>query len=410
MTWPLCRIDDIAEIFDGPHATPKSTKTATSGPYFLGISSLDSGRLNLSLSPHLSEDDFEKWSRRTTPRHGDVVFSYETRLGQAALIPRGFHGVLGRRMALMRPDLRRVTPGFLLYYFLSPRFQDVIRQRAVTGSTVDRILLTEFPDYPIHVPPLPEQQGIATTLGALDDKIESARRQSNSINGMQHALWKHAALRANHKRPLLDFTSPLLGGTPKRTNQDYWGGDICWASVRDMTSAEQGIVTGTSEHIAQPAVDSAARHRPHPAGSVFLTARGTVGRVVTNAVPCAINQSAYAFSSEVRKSALLRLAIESSVDHLRQLAHGSTFDAITTRDIAEMCVPDLDQPAFLDIEDTLQSLEELRFSLASQALKASVLRDALLPELMSGRIRVPEAREAVEGAVGSPEEDNDDDS
>ena len=38
------------------------------------------------------------------------------------------------------------------------------------------------------------------------------------------------------------------------------------------------------------------------------------------------------------------------------------------------------------------------------------LRDALLPELMSGRIRVPEAREAVEDAVGSPEEDNDDDS
>src|SRR6266480_3424541 len=98
--WRLTSIGEVCEVFDGSHATPKKT---TSGPVFLGISSLENGRINLSESEHLNEEDFGKWTRRVTPRAGDVVFSYETRLGEAALIPEGLRCCLGRRMALLRP-------------------------------------------------------------------------------------------------------------------------------------------------------------------------------------------------------------------------------------------------------------------------------------------------------------------
>ncbi len=80
------RLGDLVEIFDGPHATPTKERE---GPIFLGVASLVGGRLDLSDVARLSEQDFAKWTRRVTPRHGDVVFSYETRLGEAALVRSG---------------------------------------------------------------------------------------------------------------------------------------------------------------------------------------------------------------------------------------------------------------------------------------------------------------------------------
>ncbi len=74
----MARIGDVAEVFDGPHATPK---TVDHGPIFLGINALSRGRLDISDTRHVTEDDYKKWTRRVTPSAGDVVFSYETRIG-----------------------------------------------------------------------------------------------------------------------------------------------------------------------------------------------------------------------------------------------------------------------------------------------------------------------------------------
>lgn len=180
-------ISAICDVFDGPHATPTKTDF---GPYFLSISSLKNGRIDLSESAHLNEEDFVKWTRRVTPRAGDVVFSYETRLGEAALIPDGLKCCLGRRMALMRPKGNAVDSTYLLYHFLGPEFQDVIRARTVRGSTTDRIALIEFPSFPISVPPLPEQKAIAHILRTLDDKIELNRKMNETLEAMARALFK----------------------------------------------------------------------------------------------------------------------------------------------------------------------------------------------------------------------------
>jgi type I restriction enzyme S subunit len=186
--WRTVQIGSLCEgIYDGPHATPARTNT---GAVFLGISSLVNGRLDLSQSDHLSEADFLRWTKRVTPRENDIVFSYETRLGEAALIPGGLRCCLGRRMALMRPDTKRVDPRFLLYSFLSPAFQDVIRSRTKQGSTVQRILLTEFSSFPVSVPDLWVQQKIAQSLACLDDGIELLSGISESLEAIAGAVFR----------------------------------------------------------------------------------------------------------------------------------------------------------------------------------------------------------------------------
>ena len=185
--WRQVTIADIAEVYDGPHATPKKT---ASGPIFLGISNLSNGRLDLGESEHLSEEDYVKWTRRVAPRAGDVVFSYETRLGEAAIVPDALRCCLGRRMGLLRVKRERADPRFVLYTWLSPAFREVIRQRTVPGSTVDRIPIMGLPDFPVRIPPLDEQRSIAHILGTLDDKIELNRRMSNTLEAMARALFK----------------------------------------------------------------------------------------------------------------------------------------------------------------------------------------------------------------------------
>lgn len=206
-SWPLSTIGELGTVFDGPHATPK---TVNEGPVFLGIGALQDGRINLGETRHVTLEDFEKWTKRVRPEPGDIVFSYETRLGQAALIPEGLECCLGRRMGLVRVNRDKINPRFFLYNYLSPGFQAFLRSRTVHGATVDRILLTEFPSFPFPCPDLGEQEAISALLGALDDKIELNRQTNETLEAMARAIFKDWFVDFGPTRAKIEGRSPYL--------------------------------------------------------------------------------------------------------------------------------------------------------------------------------------------------------
>ena len=137
-------------VFDGPHATPSE---ATDGPLYLGIRNFTGSGLDLTSVRHISERDWAKWTRRVTPRGGDIVFTYEATLGFFALIPSWLRCCLGRRIALLRPSAPANNRHYLFHYFTGAHFQEFLRGRTQPGSTVDRILVADFPGYPVLLPP-----------------------------------------------------------------------------------------------------------------------------------------------------------------------------------------------------------------------------------------------------------------
>jgi restriction endonuclease S subunit len=163
--WRHTTLGEIAEVFDGPHATPKKTEE---GPWYLSISSLANGRFNLAESAHIGLDQYESWTRRVAPRVGDTMFSYETRLGQAAYWDRDEPAALGRRMGLLRPRESRVYPKFLTLCYLGPEFQSVIRAKTVRGATVERIPIADISNWPISIPSISEQERIVGILDSFD--------------------------------------------------------------------------------------------------------------------------------------------------------------------------------------------------------------------------------------------------
>lgn len=172
------RFGDLGQLFDGPHATPTRL---SSGPYFLNISSLKSGRLDLAESDHVSEEDFTKWTRRVTPQEGDLLFSYETRIGEAALMPGNLQACLGRRMALFRPDRTVMDPVFLLHFYLSPAFQRIVAMHTIHGATVPRLGLAAMPDWRVEVPSFEAQQQIAGVIAALHDSVVQSERECDHL-------------------------------------------------------------------------------------------------------------------------------------------------------------------------------------------------------------------------------------
>jgi type I restriction enzyme S subunit len=185
--WEFVRISDIyEELFDGPHATPKPS---TAGPIYLGIKNVtERGELDLSDIRHIAEEDFPQWTRRVVPRPGDIVFTYEATLNRYGIINRDFRGCLGRRMALIRPDERRIDPYLFLHCLLSDQWRDEVRSKIISGATVDRIPLTTFPTFRLRVPGPEVRKRIGPAIRACEELAENCRRRNDVLRTTRDLL------------------------------------------------------------------------------------------------------------------------------------------------------------------------------------------------------------------------------
>lgn len=180
--------DVIDEFYDGPHATPPPSND---GPVYLGIKNMtEDGHLDLTEVRHIAESDYPKWTRRVEPRKGDLVFTYEASLHRYAVVPEGFRGTLGRRVALLRPRSDIVDTKFLLYTFIGPEWRATVQKRLNVGSTVDRLPLTDFPNFPLRIPSLDVQHKIASILSAYDDLIENNKRRIKLLEETAQRIYR----------------------------------------------------------------------------------------------------------------------------------------------------------------------------------------------------------------------------
>ena len=188
LTWKKVPIKEVyLDLFDGPHATPKPSDK---GPVYLGIHNLTTdGRIDLSHVRHISEEDFPIWTKRVTPQSGDVVFTYEATLGRYGILPSGFRGCLGRRIALIRTNPDKVDNRFLLYYFLGQEWQGTIAKNTMRGATVDRIPINRFPEFPISLPSMETQRKITRILSAYSDLIENNLRRISTLEQVARLIY-----------------------------------------------------------------------------------------------------------------------------------------------------------------------------------------------------------------------------
>lgn len=396
------------EFYDGPHATPP---LASDGPIYLGIKNItEDGRLDLSKVRHISWDDFPKWTKRVEPRPGDLVFTYEASLHRYALIPLGFKGCLGRRVALIRPDRSKVHPRFLLYYFISPHWRATVTSRINIGSTVDRIPLIEFPNFPVELPTLDTQEKIATTLSAYDELIEDNLRRIEILEEMAQAIYREWFVNFGILQTEGDFqltSSELgqipaawsvartgerfevsLGGTPARNKPEYWAGDIPWinSSSLNRVRVTQGVQFITKEALAK------SNTKLWPKGSVLIAITGaTLGQVSRLEIDSCANQSVVGvWDPKDEANEFLYLALSNRIGALIAHASGSAQQHINKAAVERFPIllppPDVIQNFGTRVRPTFELLANLLHQ--NDTLRRT--RDFLLPRLISGEIDVSE--------------------
>lgn len=308
MSWKFVPIKDVSiGIYDGPHATPKPSNT---GNIFLGIKNIsDDGRLDLSEVRKISEEEFSKWTKRVTPRFKDIVFSYEATLHRYAIIPEDFIGCLGRRMALIRPDLNKVDFKFLYYWFFSNQWRRVVNNYIITGSTVDRIPLTNFPDFKIALPPLHTQRRIASILSAYDDLIDNNLKRIKLLEEAAQNIYREWFVEMrfpNHEeaewyvdeqgrrlpkgweyKSIGKFGRVVTGKTPSTKNSGYYNGNILFVKTPDMHG--NIFVIDSSIKLTKEGAESQG-NKSLPPYSVLVSCIGTIGVVALTYKKCQTNQ------------------------------------------------------------------------------------------------------------------------
>lgn len=278
-----------------------------------------------------------------------------------------------------------VTDEDYLYYLVcSPIVRDIAIKSMVGSSGRQRVQTDVVKGIEVELPTLDEQRKIGSVLKILDDKIAVNNEINENLEHQSLALFSNYYEQSNTEIGFTDLIQVLGGGTPKTSESTYWNGNIPFFTPKDVgfpytlatekTITEDGLLHCNS--------------RLYPVNTVFVTARGTVGKVGIAGVPMAMNQSCYALIGKGIHQLLVYFYTLKAIDRLKHKASGAVFDAIITKDFEMEQVFKLspnDTDTFIRIvEPMYQSI--LNNSIEKQRLIA--LRDSLLPKLMSGEIDV----------------------
>ena len=321
------------------------------------------------------------------------------------------------------PNTDIVDPGFLFYGMHQFDFG-----RVASGTALPYLTVSTLTELLLSLPPFVEQRAIADVLGALDDKIEQNQQTAWALERLTWATFrawfvdfepvkaKAAGADSFHSMPqhvfdslptrivdseigpvpegwevvgIGDVVTVKGGGTPSTKTPDYWdGGEHCWATPRDMSRLRHPVLLDTERRITDAGVDHISSGLL-PVGTVLMSSRAPVGYLAIAGVPTAINQGFIAMVCDgpLPPIFVLNWAF-SQMETIKARASGTTFPEISKKNFRPLTVV---RPTD-DVIAAYQQANELLFDLLTVCVKENVrlaeMRDYLLPQLLSGQIRV----------------------
>ena len=351
-------------------------------PTYLRITDiLDDGTLNLSELKSVKVPDSERYMLRPN----DIVFARTGGSTGRNYFYDGTDGAFVYAGFLIKFSLdpKKVNPKFIKYFCQSEQYKQWVRSFN-TGSTRGNINAQTFGNMEIALPGRKQQDHLVSVLESMGKKIKLNKKINDNLEQQAAALFSSLYNRSNTEVRYTDLIQILGGGTPKTGETAYWNGNIAFFTPKDVGTPYTFI---TEKTITEEGL-SHCNSRLYPVNTVFVTARGTVGKVGLSGVPMAMNQSCYALVGKETHQLLVYFYTLKVVDKLKHKASGAVFDAITTRDFDSeqiMKLSDDDAKAFLCVAEPMFQ-EILNNSIEN--LRLSTLRDFLLPKLMSGEIDV----------------------
>jgi type I restriction enzyme S subunit len=448
--WRQLSLSEVAEVIDSRHKTPQYTDF---GFPMVRVVDVKGGLLNLRETKKVSHEDYIDYSKGRDPEVGDLIFSRVGSYGNISYVDQTLERFcLGQNTAVIVP---KEEWRFLYYLLLSPQIKNQIETQVV-GAVQKTVSLKSIKTLDLQLPPLPEQKAIAHVLGSLDDKIELNRRMNETLEGMAQALFKSwfvdfdpvidNALAAGNSIPeplaqraetrlqalangtanresaqafpasfrfteelgwipegwevkaVKDFGNIICGKTPSKSKAEFYGEDIPFIKIPDMHSSVW--ITQTSDGLSKVGAASQSK-KQIPANSICVSCIATVGKVVITSEESHTNQQ---INSVVPHDTMFRdylyFTFSSINKELHDLASGGS--ATLNLNTGNFSKINLLKPSVHCLEKFSHSTANLFQKILcsdKESQTLAKLRDVLLPKLISGELRIPQAEKMVEDAI-----------
>ena len=404
-------LEAIAEFTNG--GAWNQTEYSDHGVPVVRVTDIKNETVDLSDCKFLPKSSLGRYARHAL-RAGDLVIctvgSHPTQpgsvVGRSAVMPQSVHGALLNQNAVcIRSSSPDVDQGWLGYLGRSREFHDYIINRARGSANQVRMAIGLLKEMPIEVPPLAVQRRIAGILSAYDELMENSQRRIRLLEAMARALYRewfvHFRFPGHEKhprvasplgdipqgwevKPFTEIADVLSGGTPKTDVAEYWNGEIPFFTPRDAPGCF--YVQDTDKHVTEVGLSKCASEL-YPPDTVFITARGTVGKVALPSVPMAMNQSCYALRGKpgIPQRFLFLMTLQ-QVDYLKTNTGGATFDTIVVDTFRRMEIVKPDRSIVASFAKKTDAIFEQVNRLQRQIQNLRRTRDLLLPRLLSGQV------------------------
>lgn len=228
-------------------------------------------------------------------RTGDVVMGMDgSKVGRNAAIvtPKEDGAYLVQRVCRLRSKKTNVR--LLIQYINNPKYYKYV-DAIKTASAIPHISQTDIQRYRVYLPASKQEQDkIYNLLSFIDERIATQTRIIEDLEQLKSAI--SLFIFDSVSMPTMPLSSFMkkgkAGGTPTSTNKDYYGGDIPFLSINDIT--EQGkYVNYTEKKITPAGIDNSSAWIV-PQGSLIFSMYASVGLVAINAIPLATSQAMFA--------------------------------------------------------------------------------------------------------------------
>ena len=393
----------LDKLIDYRGKTPKKT---LSGIPLVTAKIVKNGTIN-GYTEYIAEEDYEKWMVRGFPKVGDVILTTEAPLGEVALLKEE-KVALAQRIVCLRGKDNVLDNTYLKYYLQSGKGQKSLSARE-SGTTVTGIKQAELRRVDIEYPTYDDQRRIASILSSLDLKIELNNKINADLEEMAQTIFKNwfvdfepfkdgkfvdselGMIPEGWKVGRLDEIADVVGGsTPSKAKPEYYTQKgIAWLTPKDLSN-HPAVYTSRGEiDITEEGYNSTST-KLMPKGTILFTSRAPIGYISIAQNDICTNQG---FKSLVPKKAgtcFLYCFLKYVTPEIENKSTGSTFKEASGSLMKSLQVIMPEQKVFEDFETIVSPLFARIESLEKENSRLSLLRDTLLPRLMSGEIEVPE--------------------
>ena len=399
MEWKEVRLGDVADVQTGPFGSQlHKDNYVNKGTPIVTVEHLGNKWFTSQNLPMVSDEDKLRLAKYCS-QEGDVIFSRVGSVDRCSYVSKEYSGWLFSGRCLRVRPRSGINPEYLYYFLTNEGTKQYIRNIAV-GATMPSINTKLLNEVPVKIPSLPDQRRIASILSSLDRKIELNNKINADLEEMAQAIFKNWFV---DFEPFKDgeFVDSELGMIPEGWKVGTLE-DIAEITMGQSPAGNSLNENGEGMIFYQGSSDFGFRFpsirvfttepkRLAVANSVLFSVRAPVGDINVAKEECCIGRGVASIKSKYGHDSYLFYTMKS----LHKLfdsfdGEGTVFGSINKKTLSTIQILLPSDGIVEQFNNIASSFDNRIRSLSDESSRLSLLRDTLLPRLMSGELEVPE--------------------